>query len=44
VTSAQAIDGIQIQLPPALADLTVVSYKPVQTRVNALSHKATVRF
>ena len=44
VTSAQAIDGIQIQLPPALADLTVVSYKPVQTRIDALSHKATVRF
>ena len=44
VTSAQAIDGIEIQLPPALADMTVLSYKPVQTRVDALSHKATVRF
>ena len=44
VTSAQAIDGSEIQLPPALADMTVLSYKPVQTRVDALSHKATVRF
>jgi hypothetical protein len=44
VTSGQVIDGIEIQLPPALTDMTVVSYKPVQTRIDSLSHKATVRF
>lgn len=44
VTSAQAIDGIEIQLPSALADVTIVSYKPIQTHVDGLTHKASVRF
>ena len=44
VTSTQTIDGIEIQLPAALSDLIIVSYKPIQTRVDGLTHKATVRF
>lgn len=38
-----AIGQLDVQLPAALADVVIVSYKPVQTRVDARRH-AQVRF
>ena len=44
VVAVQAIAAVEVQLPPALADLLVVSYKPLQTWVDPHSHKATIKF
>jgi hypothetical protein len=42
--AAQRIEAVDVQLPAALADVLVISYKPVQTLVDPQSHKARVRF
>lgn len=40
----EPISSLDVQLPPALADVVIVSYKPVQTRADARQHRARVRF
>lgn len=38
------VSSLDVQLPPALADVVIVSYKPVQTPVDPHQHRAQVRF
>jgi hypothetical protein len=44
VVAAHRIESLDVQLPAALADMLVISYKPVQTPVDPQSHKARVKF
>lgn len=44
IVSGQRIESLDVQLPAALADMLVISYKPVQTPVDPRSHRARVTF
>lgn len=44
IVSSQRIQSLDVQLPAALADVLVVSYKPVQTTIDPQSRKARITF
>jgi hypothetical protein len=44
IVSSQRIQSLDVQLPAALADVLVVSYKPVQTVIDPQSRKARITF
>jgi len=44
IVSSQRIQSLDVQLPAALADVLVVSYKPVQTAIDPQSRKARITF
>jgi len=44
IVSSQRIQSLDVQLPAALADVVVVSYKPMQTAIDPQSRKARITF
>ncbi len=44
IVANQRIQALDVQLPAALADVLVVSYKPVQTTIDPQSRKARITF